>query len=84
MNRIWETPRFRENVTSLVELASYLATNENGQNFGPLEGDRGVGTAGGSEDHTAILCCRPGMLSQYAYCPHGTFVTLHCLRRALS
>ena len=69
VNRIWEMAQFRDNVTSLVELASYLATNENGQNFGPLEGDRGVGTAGGSEDHTAILCCRPGTLSQYAYCP---------------
>jgi len=68
-NRIWELPQFKANVTSPVELASYLATNENGQNFGPLEGDRGVGTAGGSEDHTAILCCRPGMLSRYAYCP---------------
>ena len=26
----------------------------------PLAGDRGVGTFGGSEDHTAILCCRAG------------------------
>lgn len=69
VNRIWEMPRFKGSVTSLVELASYLATNENGQNFGALEGDRGVGTAGGSEDHTAILCCRPETLSQYAYCP---------------
>ena len=25
-----------------------------------LAGDRGVGTFGGSEDHTAILCCNPG------------------------
>lgn len=78
VNRIWETPRFKGCVTSLVELASYLATNENGQNFGALEGDRGVGTAGGSEDHTAILCCHPQTLSQYAYCParHITDVAL--------
>ncbi len=69
VDRIWEMPQFKSSVTSLVELASYLATNENGQNFGALEGDRGVGTAGGSEDHTAILCCHKGTLSQYAYCP---------------
>ena len=34
-----------------------------------LEGDRGVGTFGGSEDHTAMLCCLPGSLSQYRFCP---------------
>jgi galactokinase len=50
-------------------LAAYLACVENGQSFGSLEGDRGVGTFGGSEDHTAILCARPNQISQYAYCP---------------
>ena len=33
------------------------------------QGDRGVGTFGGSEDHTAILCAEPNHISQYAYCP---------------
>ena len=28
-----------------------------------------MGTFGGSEDHTAILCCAAGKLSQYSYCP---------------
>jgi galactokinase len=69
VNPFCEAPQFKSNISDRVELASYLATVENGQNFGSLEGDRGVGTAGGSEDHTAILCCRPGLLSQYAYCP---------------
>ena len=32
-------------------------------------GDRGVGTFGGSEDQTAILCCRAGEIAQYAFCP---------------
>lgn len=50
-------------------LAGYLATVENGQSFEQHEGDRGVGTSGGSEDHTAILCCTEGALSQYAFCP---------------
>ena len=47
----------------------YIATHENGQTFGTLVGDKGVGTFGGSEDHTAILCCRPKSLSLYSYCP---------------
>ena len=50
-------------------LAGYLAAVENGQRFEEHDGDRGVGTSGGSEDHTAILCCRPGALAQYAFCP---------------
>jgi galactokinase len=51
------------------DLAGYLATVENGMSFGPLGGDTGVGTFGGSEDHTAILNCEPDKLSLYAYCP---------------
>ena len=38
---------------------------------GEGDGDRagGVGSMGGSEDHTAILCCRAGTLSRYAFTP---------------
>jgi galactokinase len=50
-------------------LASYLATVENGRRFQAFEGDGGVGTAGGSEDHLAILCSRAGELRQYAFDP---------------
>jgi len=59
----------RRNIPDLESLAGYLGTVENGQSFGELTGDKGVGTFGGSEDHTAILCSRPGRLSQYSYCP---------------
>jgi galactokinase len=69
VNALAERPEFQNNVRGLTDLAGYLATIENGQTFGSLEGDRGVGTFGGSEDHTAILCGRPGQVSQYAYCP---------------
>jgi len=68
-NALYDRPEFRDNVRDPADLAGYLGTVENGQTFGTLEGDRGVGTFGGSEDHTAILTCRPGHLSQYAYCP---------------
>ena len=69
VNDLWTLPEFRENVKDLVDLAGYLAVIENGQTFGTLQGDRGVGTFGGSEDHTAILCSRPNEVSQYSYCP---------------
>ena len=62
-------PDHRELFKNPMTLAGYLACIENGQSYGALEGDRGVGTFGGSEDHTAILCAKPGRISQYAYCP---------------
>ncbi len=52
-----------------LNLAAYLGTIENGQSFGDLAGDRGVGTFGGSEDHTAILCSEPRRFGQFGYCP---------------
>jgi galactokinase len=69
VNRLGDDARYRGAIRSREDLAGYLATVENGQSFGPLTGDRGVGTFGGSEDHTAMLCCRAGELSQYSFCP---------------
>lgn len=69
VNDIWNHPRFPERLRNRLELAGYLGTVENGQSYGELEGDRGVGTFGGSEDHTAILCSGTGHLHQYAYRP---------------
>jgi galactokinase len=60
---------YRSNIGRPEDLAGYLGAVENGLSFGLLAGDRGVGTFGGSEDHTAILCCRAGQLAQYAFCP---------------
>ncbi len=69
VNQLSGRPEYRDNIHTETDLASYLGTVENGQGFGSLEGDRGVGTFGGSEDHTAILRAEAGHVSQYAYCP---------------
>jgi galactokinase len=69
INDIWRRPEFLQYIGNSEDLAEYLGTVENGQTFRGLQGDRGVGTFGGSEDHTAILCSRPGHLAQYSYCP---------------
>ena len=68
-NRLDEREIYRRHIASDLELAAYLGTIENGQSFGELAGDRGVGTFGGSEDHTAILCSEAGQLGQFSYCP---------------
>lgn len=62
-------PAWRANVDSPVALANYLSCVENGMTYGSLEGDAGVGTLSGSEDQTAMLCCRPDHLSVYAFLP---------------
>jgi galactokinase len=69
VNELSEDPAYRAAIDSREALAGYLGTIENGQSFGPLAGDLGVGTFGGSEDHTAILCCRSGFVSRYSFAP---------------
>lgn len=56
-------------IASIEDLAWYLGCVENGLDYRGLAGTAGVGTHGGSEDHTAILACRPGRLSQYRFVP---------------
>ena len=69
VNRLDERPEYRSSIESVEDLGGYLGCLENGLTFRDLPGDRGVGTFGGSEDHTAILCSRSGELAQYSFCP---------------
>jgi galactokinase len=52
-----------------LDLAGYLGAVENGRDFGTLQGLDGVGTEGGSQDHTAILASRAGQVSAFRYLP---------------
>ncbi|HXU36065.1 MAG TPA: galactokinase family protein [Blastocatellia bacterium] len=69
INALDQCDEYKSNIHSVEDLAGYLGSVENGQTFGSLAGSKGVGTLGGSQDHTAILCCRRGELSQYSFCP---------------
>lgn len=69
VSEVESTAAYTQAICSREDLAAYLGCVENGQSFGSLAGDRGVGTFGGSEDHVAMLCCEPGMLSEYSFCP---------------
>lgn len=68
-NRLPATPAWRAALPDVDALAGYLGAAENGRAFGPFPADRGVGTHGGSEDHTAILTGRSGELAQYHFLP---------------
>lgn len=57
------------NIASLEDRATYFGCIESGQGFAGLPGARGVGTHGGSEDHTAILGCRAHAVSLFRFVP---------------
>ncbi len=69
VNRLPASEAFRRELRTPEDLAAYLGAVENGSSFGSLAGDSGVGTFGGSEDHTAILSCSAYSLSLYSFCP---------------
>lgn len=70
MGALNQTMPFRREIDGPETLAGYLACIENGMSYGELTGRGGVGTFGGSEDHTAMLCSSSKEnLVQYAFCP---------------
>jgi galactokinase len=60
---------WQANIAGRQDAAGYFACIENGSTFGSLEGDAGVGTHGGSEDHAAILTGVARHLSGFAFVP---------------
>jgi galactokinase len=69
INSLSQSAAYQGCIQSREDLAGYLAAIESGRDFAAFSGNRGVGTLGGSEDHVAILCSRPGFLRQYSFCP---------------
>lgn len=68
-NGLPRTERWRGAIADGLDLAGYMATMENGLPFKDLAGLRGVGTFGGSEDHTAMLNCTADRLTEFRFCP---------------
>jgi len=67
--QLQKDPVWRNNIRSGLDVASYYACIENGRSFAMLAGDAGVGTHGGSEDHTAMVEGRAGHVSAFAFVP---------------
>jgi galactokinase len=68
-NNLPEFDEYKQNISSDSELAEYLGCLENGQKYKDLSGEKGVGTFGGSQDQTAIICCKRNTLSRFSFCP---------------
>lgn len=73
INALERRPNYQSCIRNREDLAGYLGSIENGQGFQNhgvvLAGDQGVGTLGGSQDHTAILCSVVDQLKQYSFTP---------------
>jgi galactokinase len=68
-NNLPELVEYNRNIHNEFDLGNYLGCVENGYDFGDLKGSKGVGTFGGSQDQTAIICCKDNMLSRFSFCP---------------
>lgn len=68
-NLLRQRPEFQASLPTDEVFYEYLGCIENGQSCGDLTGDRGVGTFGGSEDHTAIMASQRGALKVFSYKP---------------
>lgn len=68
-NHLDRDPLFGRHLPTREHLAAYLGAIENGSRYRSFAAGAGVGTHGGNQDHTAILCARQGEISQYRYLP---------------
>lgn len=69
LNGLPDTAAWRAAINDRIDLAGYLSSVENGSRFRDFAGRPGVGTRGGSLDHTAMLTGEQGMLSQLNFSP---------------
>lgn len=76
--RLPERPEWRDRIRTIEERATYFGCIESGQAFGTLTGTTGVGTHGGSEDHTAILAGRTGCLGHFRFVPTTRIAEIAC------
>lgn len=60
---------WRAAMPDVLSVAGYLGAVENGLAYGPFDVTSGVGTHGGSEDHTAILASSADRVRAFSYVP---------------
>src|SRR5699024_6908307 len=69
LNELPATEAWAGQIPDRVALAGYAASIENGKSFGTLRGRPGVGTSGGSLDHTGMLTSEEGRISYAEFDP---------------
>lgn len=69
LNDLPSRKEWKQGIKDRVDLAGYAASIENGKRFKNFAGLAGVGTSGGSLDHTGMLATEPGSLSHVVFDP---------------
>ena len=69
LNSLPTTEAWSAQLPDRMSLAGYAASIENGKSFGRLAGRPGVGTSGGSLDHTGMLASQEGQISYAEFDP---------------
>jgi galactokinase len=69
VNQLESRADYQKAIRTPEDLVQYLGCHENGAAFRHLGGDAGVGTAGGSQDHAAVMCSQSGRLSDWSFNP---------------
>jgi galactokinase len=60
---------FESVLPGVLDVAAYLGSVESGRPFRGFGGEAGVGTEGGSQDHTAILASQASRLCRFGFAP---------------
>ncbi len=68
-NRLDERDDFRSTLPGVLDVAAYLGSVESGRPFRGFSGETGVGTTGGSQDHTAILASEARHVARFGFAP---------------
>lgn len=68
-NGLAERDDFRAALSGPLDVAAYLGSVESGRPFRRFGGEAGVGTSGGSQDHTAIMASEADRIIQVGYAP---------------
>lgn len=76
--RLIDRDEWRQAIRTPEDHATYCGCIESGAGFGALAGASGVGTHGGSEDHTAILLSHAGQLGHYRFVPTQRIASVPC------
>ncbi|MES3032410.1 MAG: galactokinase family protein [Gemmatimonadota bacterium] len=69
VNSLQDTPAWRASLPTREDLAAYMGAMEMGGAYRGLAGLDGVGTLGGCQDQTAILCARPDHVVDFGWMP---------------
>ncbi|MCT2150400.1 galactokinase [Dermabacter vaginalis] len=69
LNDLPSREEWQRTIANRVDLAGYAASIENGKRFKNFAGLTGVGTSGGSLDHTGMLATTEGSLSHVVFDP---------------